>query len=125
MTVNPLTPDAPPAEPMTWMTFSLPVGALAELKDHAHAARISASELVRRRVLGLPAPRAAVPQVNSQIYADLGRVGNNLNQLTKLAHESGQPQHQPLARALAELKALLDQVRREVIGADQQPEGAE
>lgn len=107
-----------------WISFRCIPAERAELRDHAHLARISVSELARRRVLGLPPPKAAVPQVNAQVHADLGRVGNNLNQLTKLAHESGQPQLQPLARALAELKALLDQVRLAVIGADQTAEEA-
>lgn len=126
LTADTPTPDAPDIEDQTaWVSFRLTPAERDEVKDHAHAARISASELVRRRVLGLPAPKAAVPRINADTYAALGRVGNNLNQLTKLAHESGQLQLQPLARALAELKALLDQVRREVIGADQQPEGVE
>lgn len=126
MTLPPVTHDALLTEPMVWMSFALSSAARAELKDHAHLSRISASELVRRRVLGLPPPKAAVPSINAETYSSLGRVGNNLNQITKLAHESGQlgpTQLQPLARALAELKSLLDQIRREVIGADLQPEG--
>ena len=114
-----LTADSLEAEDLTaWCTFRLAVAELAELKDHAHVARISTSELVRRRVLGLPPPKAAVPSINSQIYAELGRIGVNLNQLTRIAHETG-PQMQLLGRVLAELKGQLDRVRMEVIGADQ------
>jgi len=117
-----LTADIPEAEDLTaWCTFRLAAAELAELKDHAHAARISTSELVRRRVLGLSPPKAAVPSINSQTYAELGRIGVNLNQLTRVAHETG-PQMQPLARVLAELKGLLDRVRMEVIGANQASE---
>lgn len=123
LTVSPLSSDdTTTAEPMVWVTFSLPSAARDELRDHAHLARISVSELVRRRVLGLPPPKASVPTINTQTYASLGRIGNNLNQLTKLAHESGQlgpAQLQPLARVLAELKSFLDRVRQEVIGTDQ------
>lgn len=114
------TSDTNKAEDQTaWVTFRLTPAERDELKDHAHLARISVSALVRHRVLGLPAPKAAVPTINSQVYTELGRVGNNLNQLTKLAHESGKlgpAQVQPLARVLAELKILLDRARLEVLG---------
>jgi hypothetical protein len=125
LTASPLSADdTTTAEPMVWVTFSLPLAGREELKDHAHLARISLSELVRRRVLGLPEPRAAVPTVNSQVYSELGRVGNNLNQLTKLSHESGQlapAQVQTLGLALSQLKALLVQVQSDVIGAAEDP----
>lgn len=129
LTAETPTPDTKEAEDQTvWVSFRLTQAERAELKDHAHLARISVSELTRCRVLGLPPPKAAVPAVNSRVHADLGRVGNNLNQVTKLVHESGQlgsAQVQPLARVLAELKGLLDRARLELIGAyradDQDP----
>lgn len=125
LTVSPRSSDdTTTAEPMVWVTFSLPSAARDELKDHAYLARISVSELVRRRVLGLPEPRAAVPTVNVQLRADLSPVANNLNQLTKQVHQAGEvlPAHiQPLGRVLGLLKSLLDQVRLELIAAAEDP----
>jgi hypothetical protein len=108
-----------------WTSFRTTLAEREELREHAHAARISVSELVRRRALRQPPPKAAVPQINVQTYAELGRIGVNLNQQTEMAHKSGQIQMQPLVHVLTELNALLKQVRREVIAADQQPEAAE
>lgn len=108
-----------------WISFRCTPVERDELREHAHSARVSTSELVRRRVLGLAPPKASVPAVNARAYSDLGRVGSNLNQLVKLAHESGQlgpAQLQPLARVLVELKGLLDRTRLEVIGSGQQAE---
>lgn len=107
-----------------WLSFRLTPVEREELRAHAVAARISVSELVRRRVLGLPEPKAAVPTVNVQLRADLSPVANNLNQLTKQVHQAGEvlPAHiQPLGRVLGLLKSLLDQVRLELIGAAEDP----
>lgn len=123
LTADTITPDAPDIEDQTvWISFRLTPAERAELKDHAHLARISVSELVRRRVLGLPEPKASVPQVNAQLRSDLAPVANNLNQLTKQVHQAGEvlPAHiQPLGRVLGLLKSLLDRVRLELIGAEQ------
>lgn len=124
LTADIATPDTEAIEDQSadqtvWISFRCTPAERAEVRDHAHLARISVSKLVRGRVLGEPPPKAAVPAINAQVHAHLGRVGNNLNQLTKLANESGQPQLQPLAQALAILKSLLDQVRLEVIGTNQ------
>lgn len=123
LTSDPTTHDLPEAEVQTvWISFRLTPAEREELRDHAAVARISVSELVRRRVLGLPEPRAAVPTVNVQLRAALAPIGSNLNQLTKQVHQAGEvlPSHiQPLGRVLGPLKSLLDQVRLELIGADQ------
>lgn len=111
--------------PMAWLSFALPPASRDELKDHAHAARISVSELIRRRVLGHPAPKAAVPALNARAYSDLGQVGNNLNQIAKKANESGQfgPGQLPiLIKVLTEFKALNADWQASLIGADQRPE---
>lgn len=102
-----------------WISFRCSPIELAELRDHAHEARISVSKLTRLRVLGLPPPKAAVPQVNAQVHANLGRIGSNLNQITRLLDETGQLRLQQLTCTLAELQALLNRVRLEVIGVGQ------
>lgn len=55
-----------------------------QLKQKAYKARISVSEFIRRaatrrKVVEPPPP----PQLNWKIYEELGRIGNNLNQLVK------------------------------------------
>lgn len=126
LTVDTITPDA--QDQTAWVTFRLTPAERDELRDHAHAARISMSELVRRRVLGLPAPKAAVPGLNAKAYADLARAGGNLNQIAKQANESGQfgPTQLPIfAKVLNEFRNLIDQLRRDLIGADKAGENAD
>lgn len=125
-TTDTATPDTEEAEEQTvWISFRCTPGQRDGLKDHAHLARVSVSDLVRRRSLLEPPPKAAVPTVNAQLSAELGAIGKNLNQQTRLCHQAGEilPAHvQPLVRVLIPLKALLDQVRLELIGADQADE---
>ncbi len=109
--------DQETADQNVWISFRCTSTERAELRDHAHIARLSISELARRRVLGQPRPSAAVPQLNVQFHADLGRVGNKLDWLIKLATEPGKDQIQSLVEVLGELKGQLRRVQLEVIGA--------
>lgn len=114
--------DQDATEQTVWISFRTSTAEREELREHAHLARVSVSEMVRRRVLNLPPPKAAVPGLNARAYGDLGRVGNNLNQLAKQANESGQfgPTQLPqLVQVLTEFKRLVDQFRSELIGANQ------
>ena len=82
-----------------------------------HAARsmaLSASSLARLRVLGepLPAPRPVVPipEINVATYRELGRIGNNLNQLAR--HFNMRTGDDPGSSAVAsELSRLASAVR--------------
>lgn len=64
-----------------YQTFRLTESEAAELVDHARAAGLSVSELVRRRVLGHPAPVAAAPELNRLAWAEMSKTTANLNQL--------------------------------------------
>lgn len=76
-----------------------------ELVQHAQAAHISVSQLVRARVLGLKQPKAAAPLINIQKYQQLARVEGNLNQL---AHHLNS---EALAGVPVDLRQLLGQVQ--------------
>lgn len=61
---------------------------LAALRERAAAAGLSLSRFVRSAALGLRI-RPPMPATDLVVASELGRIGNNLNQLTRLAH-SGQ-----------------------------------
>lgn len=113
--------DSDGAKQTVWISFRTTLIEREELREHAYVARVSVSELVRRRVLGLSPPRPAVPSLNALSYAEIGRVESSLNQLVRLACESGQfaPAHLPnLQKVLNAYSALSVQLRRELIGLE-------
>lgn len=65
-----------------WLTVRLTDAEVAEVKGHADVSGISASELIRRRVLGQRLPKGSAPEINRAAWADLARTAGNLNQLT-------------------------------------------
>ena len=83
--------------------------------EAARVLGISASSLARLRLLGERLPRARplatpLPEVNVGTYRELGRIGNNLNQLAR--HFNLRSGDDPTAaEVLAELRRLLAAVR--------------
>lgn len=69
-------------------------------------------------------PSTKIPEINLATYVELGRIGNNINQLTKAAHKSLQrgmgcninPDE------LSALLKLLSEIRLEVTAIDRQTE---
>jgi hypothetical protein len=82
----------------------------------AALARLPVAVYARQAALQPAAPPRAVPIVNVRSYGQFGRLANNLNQLTKLAHEG----HLPLALlpAIQELLAEVRAVRRLLVGLE-------
>lgn len=70
-------------------------------------------ELVRSLIFKKKIKWMKTPAINRQAYAELGRVGNNINQVVKLANRYGSA---PDARGFEELNALLHSVRLELLG---------
>ena len=84
------------------------------VKTRASALGISVSQYVRETALGAlhRPPRRRLPTVAekslAQVIGQLGRVGNNLNQLTHLSHIEGQvAEGLKLSATLTELRAVL------------------
>lgn len=93
---------------------------LEALRSKASSAGMSASELMRRNALMRPLPRR-LSRVSLQTYIELGRIGNNINQLTKVVN-TALKMGLTLPADLEELKALeklLHQCRREIVMADE------
>ncbi|WP_312608298.1 plasmid mobilization protein [Agrobacterium pusense] len=86
------------------------------MKDLAAARGLSLSELVRRAALGVRMPArffdATPVALLTQTLGELGRVGGNINQLTRRANAGKLSGHDAeLAASLAELDALRGRLR--------------
>ncbi|NMG09752.1 plasmid mobilization relaxosome protein MobC [Brasilonema sp. UFV-L1] len=89
------------------------------LRIKAQDAGMPASELIRRLTLGKPLPKR-LSKVSIATYIELGRIGNNLNQLTKVANTAIKMGYPPPAESklLTELLNLLHECRRKLAQVD-------
>lgn len=85
------------------------------LRIKAQDAGMPASELIRRLTLGKPLPKR-LSKISLATYQELGRIGNNLNQLAKAANTAIKVGYSPPAdpKLLKELLELLHECRREL-----------
>lgn len=117
----------PKKSPSTVRNHSYPVRLskieLEMLRNRALEAGIKASELVRRNALMRPLPKR-VSKVDLKTYIELGRIGNNLNQLTKGVNTALKYGVTPPADKgeLQELLELLHSIRLKIAGVDDEEE---
>ena len=85
-----------------------------KIESFAFIAGLSVSQLLRDAALGLPSrlPRKRPPGIAdkqfAQLIGQLGKVGNNLNQLTRLSHLEGKiSDHLALNITLDDLRVLM------------------
>ena len=92
---------------------------LEMLRDRALESGMKASELIRKNALMRPLPRR-VSKIDLKTYIELGRIGNNLNQLTKAANTALKYGLSPPADTgeLQELSKLLHSIRLKIAGVD-------
>ncbi|AWZ01977.1 mobilization protein MbeC [Rhodobiaceae bacterium] len=83
-------------------------GEFAQLQEAAEASGLTHAAFVRASALG-EKPKAKPTRVAAETIRQLTALGNNLNQLTKLAHAGQFPVAQALETALGE---VLSAVRR-------------
>lgn len=85
----------------------------ADLSCLCEQSGMTKGELVRSLIFKKPIQWMKVPTLNKNAYAELGRIGNNVNQALKLANRYGS---EPDTKAFAELYELLHAVRLELLG---------
>ncbi len=88
---------------------------LSALQDRADQTGKTLSAYLRTQGLLRPIQQRR-GEVSVRTYTELGRVGNNINQLTHLAHLAQLEGHSNLPdfQVLVELNDLLHQIRREI-----------
>lgn len=88
---------------------------LATIQEKANEMHMPVSSWLRHAALSRQLPLRPVPVVNREAYAELGKIGNNINQLVRLAHQG----LAPLATGpLEELEALLRKIKLALLGAN-------
>ena len=89
------------------------------LAAYASAARLTVPEYLRRRGLRRPAPVRATPELPPELRRELNKIGVNLNQIVRLAHQGryrprgGRSVVEGLERAAAWVETILDPGGRE------------
>ena len=85
------------------------------LRETAIARRVSLSELMRRSALGIRMPQAKFSRRDVdllvRLLAELGRIGGNMNQITRQINRGRLPAIGALPVLLANLEVLRSQVR--------------
>ncbi|MGB5634025.1 MAG: plasmid mobilization relaxosome protein MobC [Waterburya sp.] len=88
------------------------------MEQKAEAANLKLSEYLRAAGLNKTIrSQPKVPEINRATYVELGRIGNNINQLTKAAHASlkrGGSGNVNVAE-LSELNDLIKRMRLEIL----------
>ncbi|OLP17445.1 hypothetical protein BST81_16785 [Leptolyngbya sp. 'hensonii'] len=98
------------------ITFRVDSRELKELAHRCFNQGMDQSEYIRCCVFGypMPRPRPVMPQINRGIYIELGRVGNNLNQLTRAVHTAILKGQQPITSRVNEVMAIVQSTKQKV-----------
>ena len=78
---------------------------------------ISVVEYLRRRALNKQLPKHTISPINRELLISLGRIGNNINQLTKKANQNILDKYvlNKELKELKELKEVLNQIKLEIL----------
>ncbi len=91
------------------------------LERQAKALGLSLSSLIRAAALGIPPARPRRALADRGLMNQLSRVGNNLNQQTRvlhqLKHRGLMPDAAPVLDALADTRRVLRELKRRVVEA--------
>jgi len=86
-----------------------------QLQVKASSMGMSPAQWLRHAALARMLPRRPAPELNRRAYADLARVGSNVNQLAKASNEGRIPEQS--GELLRELLELLREIRLQLLGA--------
>lgn len=92
---------------------------LADLEKLTEETAASRADIIRSLIQKRRIKRLSVPQVSRDTYVALGKIGGNINQLAKGANRYG---YADQGRDLDELYQMIQRVRREIVGADDDSE---
>jgi hypothetical protein len=88
---------------------------LQALRETATARRVTLSELMRRSALGIRLPQTKFScrdiDLLMRLLAELGRIGGNLNQVTRQINRGRLPASKVLPTLYADLEALRFEIR--------------
>lgn len=86
---------------------------LAAIQEKANEMNMPVGSWLRHAALARQLPARPVPAINRDAYTALGKIGSNINQLARLAHQG----KAPLAtQPLEELEELLRKIKLSLLG---------
>ena len=92
---------------------------LADLEKLTEQTAASRADIIRALIGKRRIKRLSVPEVSRSTYVELGKIGGNINQLAKGANRYG---YADQGRDLDELHQIIQAVRREIMGVDDDSE---
>lgn len=96
--------------------FRAPLADYPSLVEKAEAAGLKVGQFCLAAAKGTKIT-PPVPAINRQLYADLGRVGSNINQIARKLNSENRLSGSDLVAALNSLSESLAETRRQLIGA--------
>ncbi len=84
------------------------------IEGESFTVALSTAEYIRRKVLETPLPSPRLPELNQSVCLELGKIGNNINQLVHLLHQ-GRIMSAP-AKDFERLRVLLLEVKQCIAG---------
>lgn len=87
------------------------------LSTNAEIIGLSITEYIRRKSTGQSLPNKKVSPLDRKLFVELSRVGNNLNQLTKVSN-SGIRDPFGISEQLAEVKTVLQHLKSNILNHD-------
>lgn len=92
------------------------------IRENAKARGLSPSSFSRLAVLGKRMPSSPTPTVNIKTWGELGRIGNNLNQISERLNRRGDYVEADIYKVVSELQAQIQQIRNEISGVENDTE---
>lgn len=89
------------------------------VSENADTLGITIPDFIRMKTTGRVLPKKRISPEYRKLFIDLGRIGNNINQLTKKVH-LGMNDPTVLDEQLSELRKTLDVLKSNIVNRDSQ-----
>lgn len=89
------------------------------VSENADTLGITIPDFIRMKTTGRVLPKKRISPEYRKLFIELGRIGNNINQLTKKVH-LGMNNPTVLDEQLSELKRTLDVLKSNIVNRDSQ-----
>ena len=87
------------------------------VSENAETLGITIPDFIRLKTTGRVLPRKRISPEDRKLFIEMGRIGNNINQLTKKAH-LGMDNPPQLISLLLELQSTLDVLKSNIVNRD-------
>ena len=81
-----------------------------QIEEYSKSYGLSVTQFIRVRSLKKQLPKHSIPSINRELFIELSRIGNNLNQLAKKANQN-HPNLKGLYDDLLELNTKVNEIK--------------